>query len=1074
LLLVVGTIVAPSASTSIALDPLGTITTVAGGAFGDGGQADNAMVRSPDGVAVDTAGNVYIADSSDSRIRKVDAITGLITTIAGTGTYGYGGDGGPATSAQLAYPSGVAVDTAFNIYIADQGNSRIRKVNAITGDITTIAGTTIAGTGTDGYNGDSIPATSAQLNNPRGVAVDTAGNIYIADRDNARVRKVDAITGVITTIAGTGTSGYNGDNITATTARLRNPNGVAVDTAGNIYIVDSGNYRIRKVTGSSGVITTIAGDGDYGGGGDDGQATSAQLRIASGVAVDTAGNIYIADLDDDRIRKVDAITGVITTIAGTDTNGYAGDGGPATNAQLNYPNGVAVGATGNVYIADTGNSRIRKVTGSPGVITTFAGGGIGDGGPATNAPLNDPSGVAVDTAGNIYIADYGNSRIRKITVSSGVITTIAGTGTDGYAGDGGPATSAQLNRPSGVAVDTAGNIYIADYGNSRIRKVDAITGVITTIAGTGTSGYAGDGGPATSAQLNDPRGVAVDTAGKIYIADTSNNRIRKVTGSPGVITTIAGTGTSGYAGDGGPATTARLNYPSGVAVDTAFNIYIADSDNYRIRKVTVSSGVITTIAGTGTDGFAGDGGPATSAQLNDPRGVAVDTAGNIYIADFFNNRIRTVTGSPGVITTIAGDGTSGYAGDGGPATSAQLRNPRGVAVDTAGNIYIADRDNDRVRKVLLAGVPSAPAKPSAPTKPSVVAGNAAVAVSWSAPAANGSAISGYTATASPGSATCTTTGALTCTITGLSNGTQYTVTVTATNTIGTSTASPASDPATPTAPTPPPPPPPPSVDQGGPVPTPPVGFTASSPSRLFDTRPGEPAGMITVPKLAVTGGNVLEVQVTGKAGMPASGVGSVALSVTATEATANGYITVYPCGTRPLVSNSNYTVGQTVANTVITPVDANGRVCFYAQGTTHLFADLTGWFPTGQSPATTSPSRLFDTRPGEPAGAVTVSKQTITGGSVLEVQVTGKAGMPAAGIGSVALTVTATEATANGYITVYPCGTRPLASNLNYTVGQTIANTVITPVDANGKVCFYAQGTTHLLADLTGWFTTTS
>jgi hypothetical protein len=397
-----------------------------------------------------------------------------------------------------------------------------------------------------------------------------------------------------------------------------------------------------------------------------------------------------------------------------------------------------------------------------------------------------------------------------------------------------------------------------------------------------------------------------------------------------------------------------------------------------------------------------------------------------------------------------------------------------VAVDTAGNIYIADRDNDRVRKVLLAGVPSAPAKPSAPTKPSVVAGNAAVAVSWSAPAANGSAISGYTATASPGSATCTTTGALTCTITGLSNGTQYTVTVTATNTIGTSTASPASDPATPTAPTPPPPPPPPSVDQGGPVPTPPVGFTASSPSRLFDTRPGEPAGMITVPKLAVTGGNVLEVQVTGKAGMPASGVGSVALSVTATEATANGYITVYPCGTRPLVSNSNYTVGQTVANTVITPVDANGRVCFYAQGTTHLFADLTGWFPTGQSPATTSPSRLFDTRPGEPAGAVTVSKQTITGGSVLEVQVTGKAGMPAAGIGSVALTVTATEATANGYITVYPCGTRPLASNLNYTVGQTIANTVITPVDANGKVCFYAQGTTHLLADLTGWFTTTS
>ena len=217
---------------------------------------------------------------------------------------------------------------------------------------------------------------------------------------------------------------------------------------------------------------------------------------------------------------------------------------------------------------------------------------------------------------------------------------------------------------------------------------------------------------------------------------------------------------------------------------------------------------------------------------------------------------------------------------------------------------------------------------------------------------------------------------------------------------------------------------------------------------------------------------MLEVQLAGKAGMPASGIGSVALTLTATEATANGYITVYPCGTRPLASNLNYTAGQTIANTVITPVDANGKVCFYAHGTTHLLADLNGWFPTGNGPSTNSPGRLFDTRPGEPAGAITVTKQAVTGGSVLEVQLAGKAGMPASGIGSVALTLTATEATANGYITVYPCGTRPLASNLNYTAGQTIANTVITPVDANGKVCFYAHGTTHLLADLNGWFPT--
>ena len=247
-----------------------------------------------------------------------------------------------------------------------------------------------------------------------------------------------------------------------------------------------------------------------------------------------------------------------------------------------------------------------------------------------------------------------------------------------------------------------------------------------------------------------------------------------------------------------------------------------------------------------------------------------------------------------------------------------------------------------------------------------------------------------------------------------------------------------------------------------------------TPARLFDTRPGEPAGAVTVAKQAVNGGTVLEVQLTGNAGIPTSGVGSVTLNVTVDQPTANGYITVYPCGTRPLASNLNYTTGQTIANTVITPVDTNGKVCFYAHGTTHLLADLTGWFPTTTSLTATTPARLFDTRPGEPAGAVTVTKQAVTGGSVLEVQLTGKAGMPASGVGSVALTVTATAATANGYITVYPCGTRPLTSNLNYTTGQTIANTVITPVDTNGKVCFYAHGTTHLLADLTSWFPTTS
>jgi hypothetical protein len=285
------------------------------------------------------------------------------------------------------------------------------------------------------------------------------------------------------------------------------------------------------------------------------------------------------------------------------------------------------------------------------------------------------------------------------TLSAGIINTVAGDGIAGYSGDGGAATSAELNVPYGVAVDNAGNIYIADYGNERIRKVTASTGKISTVAGNGTVGYGGDGGPATSAKLDSPTGVALDGAGNIYIADLGNHRIRKVTVSTGIISTAAGNGTQGYSGDGGPATSAELYYATGVAADSAGNIYIGDEVNERVRKVTASTGIINTVAGDGVGGYSGDGGPATSAELNAPSGVAVDTAGNIYIADISNNRIRKVTVSTGIISTVAGNGTAGYSGDGGPATNAELNNPSGVAVDTVGKIYIGDTNNNRIRAV---------------------------------------------------------------------------------------------------------------------------------------------------------------------------------------------------------------------------------------------------------------------------------------------------------------------------------------------------------------------------------------
>jgi type IX secretion system substrate protein/NHL repeat-containing protein len=336
-------------------------------------------------------------------------------------------------------------------------------------------------------------------------------------------------------------------------------------------------------------------------------------------------------------------------------------------------------------------------------IATIAGGMqvgySGDGGPATNAVLNNPQGITVDAAGNVFFADGLNNCVRMIN-TSGIIQTIAGTGISGYSGDGGPGTLAELHEPACVAVDAGGNVYIAEYKNHCIRKVYAATGIITTFAGIGIVGYTGDGGPATAAELRSPYGVAADRAGNVYIADLGNFNIRKVSSS-GIISTIAGNGIDGFSGDGGPATNAALRTPNGVATDTSGNIFIADAGNDCVRKIDVN-GIITTVAGnrfgagTGTGGYGGDGGPATAAALNKSDYIAIDYSGSIYIADHNNQRIRKVNAA-GIITTIAGDGTPGYNGDGNNAALSELYNPNGVAVDTHGNIYIADQSNNRIR-----------------------------------------------------------------------------------------------------------------------------------------------------------------------------------------------------------------------------------------------------------------------------------------------------------------------------------------------------------------------------------------
>jgi uncharacterized protein (TIGR03437 family) len=673
-----------------------TINTVAGQyPIGDGGPGIQALLSFPYGVALDGNGNLYIADNLDNRVRKVVLATGVITTIAGTGGAGFSGDGGAAISAQVNGPGAVAADTAGNVYFTDVGNAVVRKVD-VNGNISTIAGTE----GLAGATGDGGPATKAQLGLHTGgsLAVDVAGNLYIADSFNSAIREVTVSNGNINTIAGTiGKNGHSGDGGPATSATLYYPFGVALDSSGNLYIADTFNNEIREVSATTHNITTIAGSPSAGSTGDGGPPTAALLNSPFGIAVDTQGNVYIADFYNAEVRKITAgASPTISTIAGNVKMGagLSGDAGLATSAQLNGPVSVAVSSADTIYIADLNNNRVRYV--SQGLINELAGASHdqGDGGQATAALLYFPQTIAEDSAGNLYIADTDNNAVRKVT-PAGIISTAASVGV-----------------PQGVVIDGSGNLYVTV--GSRVIQVDT-KGNKTLIAGSSsnTAGFSGDGGPASAALLNTPQGLAMDSSGNLYIADSYNHRIREISG--GNINTVAGSGGTclspcslgGFSGDGGPATSATLAFPYGVAIDSDGNILIADSDNHCIRKVT--KGVISTVAGTGgKKGYGGDTGLATAALLDGPLGVAADAAGNFFIADSFNNVVRVVDGF-GNINTIGGNNKVGFSGDGGPGTSAELDKPWGILVDPNANVLFVDSLNHRVRELTTTNplVPSA-------------------------------------------------------------------------------------------------------------------------------------------------------------------------------------------------------------------------------------------------------------------------------------------------------------------------------------------------------------------------------
>ncbi len=666
-------------------------------------KATQTSISLVDGMAVAPNGDVYIARRSHNVISHIDK-KGMLVNVVGTGASGYSGDGGPATKAKLNLPAGLAFDRHGNLYISDRANHRVRKVDR-KGIITTVAGN-----GTGGFSGDGGPATQASLNLPSGIVIDKQDNLYIADRSNNRVRVVNS-KGIIKTIAGTGSNGYHGDNMPALKATLDKPFGLALDKDNNLYIADRGNNRIRKVD-SSGLISTVAGDGGFYYIGDNGPAYRASIAGPTGVVVDNEGNIIIADRQNNRIRMVDK-QGMIRTIMGTGQQDYNGDSELARETNLHFPFSVALDKNGDLLVIDRSHYRIRKLIMKGRKVTTVAGNGVkqfgGDGGPSQGAHLEFPHGIDVDSKDNVIIADKAHYRIRQIS-PEGIISTIAGTGIRGNIGDGGHALKASVY-PMRMRLNHKDEIFFISPSGfvSLVRKIDT-KGIINEYITTGDADYqkavlaSGSGASSKSeitviSQFSD---VALDKKGNVYLADRINHQIRKLLPN-GKIKTIAGTGESNYFGDGGPATKAAFRDPAAITLDEAGNLYVADAANNMIRKID-TKGIISTIAGNGKHMDSGDGGPALQAGLRSIDSLVFNPAGELHIVETNTHHIRKIK-KDGTIVTVAGrPGIQGNFGDGGPATKAMLKQPADIAFDSKGNMYITDMGNNSIRKVDTRGI----------------------------------------------------------------------------------------------------------------------------------------------------------------------------------------------------------------------------------------------------------------------------------------------------------------------------------------------------------------------------------
>ncbi len=646
-------------------------------------------------IAVDPSGNLFIADDSNHMVFKVTPSAaslqgGVLTIVAGNGSFGYAADGAAAIAVSLGAITGVAADGAGNVYIAEGataggGGNRVLIVTP-DGKISVYAGC-----GDAGYGGDGGPATRAWINNVHGLFADGQGNLYIADSGNNRIRKVDS-RGIIRTVAGNGTCCFEGDAVPATSTPLNNPSGVFLDDSGRMYIADTDNDRIRRV-GTDGSITTIAGS-QRGYGGDGGAATQAKLHSPTAAIADPQGNVFIADMSNQRVRRVSP-EGIIETVAGNGQAAFVEDPDHPLNSSFRNPLGIAISLGGGLFIADSGNSRVRLLTPSlrpadpsrSRALLTYAGNNnfmfSGEGVQAVQAVFNGASRVAFDESGSMFITDTSNNRVRRVA-PNGVITTVAGRGPQGSSGDGGPATDALLNRPVGLAVDEAGNIYIAE--TTRIRKVD-LNGVISTFAGRGGSCASGngDGGPALKACFSFISDIDLDRAGNMYVADALGSRVRRISPDGTVDTVSVFTG-----------------FPMAVTPGPDGSIYISLQALSLARR----DGGVIRIAPDGTRSIA------VQAMIN-PGKPAIDLQSAVYVTDHCyglvpgceNTVIKVVEGNKSI---FAGTGEQGYSGDGGPAAAAMLDTPGAVRFDPAGNLCILDSGNNRIRKVYtnpISGLP---------------------------------------------------------------------------------------------------------------------------------------------------------------------------------------------------------------------------------------------------------------------------------------------------------------------------------------------------------------------------------